>query len=119
MHPYHLWPRLRGAAAPHPLGAHAPFSTVGAHALLPRPLQVVRFDIRDAESAHALFLEEAELMRTCEETQVPTTILALPNLFAEDFLEWHSFTEALADDLEVGGTRCKSVWFAFLLRTPV
>ena len=34
---------------------------------------------------------------------MPTTILALPNLFAEDFLEWHSFTEALADDLEVGG----------------
>ena len=42
-------------------------------------------------------------MRTSEESQVPTTILALPNLFAEDFLEWHSFTEALADDLEVGG----------------
>ena len=33
------------------------------------------------------------------EEAVPTTILALPNLFKDDFISWHDFTEELADDL--------------------
>jgi hypothetical protein len=64
---------------------------------------VVALDIKDAESARKLFLEEARFLIKSPESEVPTTILALPNLFAEDFMEFHSFTEDLADDLEVGG----------------
>mmetsp|Transcript_17042 Transcript_17042/g.25022 ORF Transcript_17042/g.25022 Transcript_17042/m.25022 type:complete len:139 (+) Transcript_17042:213-629(+) len=42
-------------------------------------------------------------MMSHSEAQVPTTILALPNLHTADFMAWHLFTEDLADDLDEGG----------------
>jgi hypothetical protein len=64
---------------------------------------VVRLDIADEDSARALFLEEAQYMMGRPEEDVPTTILALPNLLSDDFLSWHFFTEELAGDLDEGG----------------
>ena len=65
---------------------------------------VVRGDISSEAAARALFLNEAKFLMDHTEEQVPTTIVALPNLYPEDFMRWHLFTEQLADDLEVGGT---------------
>jgi hypothetical protein len=64
---------------------------------------VVRGDISGEAAARAAFEEEAAYLMGRPEEEVPTTILALPNLYSDDFIGWHGFTEQLADDLEVGG----------------
>jgi hypothetical protein len=64
---------------------------------------VVSLDVTDETSARELFVREARYMMGRSEEEVPTTILALPNLLTADFMAWNFFTEELAEDLEEGG----------------
>mmetsp|Transcript_14684 Transcript_14684/g.22819 ORF Transcript_14684/g.22819 Transcript_14684/m.22819 type:complete len:207 (-) Transcript_14684:321-941(-) len=63
---------------------------------------IVRSDVIDEESALQLFLEQANRIMETPEEELPTTILALPNLFPE-FEDWNDFTTALEEDLDEGG----------------
>ncbi|EKX42182.1 hypothetical protein GUITHDRAFT_111748 [Guillardia theta CCMP2712] len=62
---------------------------------------IVREDITDEEDAKDLFIEEAKMLIDTPEDELPTTILAFPNLYP-DFLDWNDFSEVMEDELENG-----------------
>ena len=59
--------------------------------------------VTDEDEALKIFLEEANMIIETPEKQLPTTLIAYPDLYSDDFLSWNDFALNIEDLLDEEG----------------